>query len=168
MDENQPIRKKRSAVRYVLAEPTLFVTDAELIRRLGVPEKFAYAAIHVLDHSRDSGFPQKQATWGKRRYWPAVKQWFDWRNRSRHRTRPSAGAVFHQLETKDSEPTNSAASSSAAHTTEIESHRRSLLWIMNPAPQPAAALLRELASVRSIPDSIFGQGCSIKGTPGGI
>ena len=80
MDENQPIRKKRSTVRYVLAEPTLFVTDAELIRRLGVPEKFAYAAIHVLDHSRDSGFPQKQATWGKRRYWPAVKQWFDWRN----------------------------------------------------------------------------------------
>jgi hypothetical protein len=76
---SQPSRKKRPAVRYVLAEPTLFVTDAELIRRL-VPEKFAYAAIHLLDHSRDSGFPQKQATWGKRRYWPAVKQWFDWRN----------------------------------------------------------------------------------------
>jgi hypothetical protein len=48
MDENQPIRKKRSAVRYVLAEPTLFVTDAELIRRLGVPEKFAYAAMRLL------------------------------------------------------------------------------------------------------------------------
>jgi hypothetical protein len=51
MDEDQPSRKKRSAVRYVLAEPTLFVTDAELIRRLGVLEKIAYAAIHVLDHS---------------------------------------------------------------------------------------------------------------------
>jgi hypothetical protein len=72
MDENQSdqpddpsseptSRKKRSAVRYVLAEPTLCVTDAELSRRLGVPEKVAYAAIHVLDHTRDSGFPQKQA-----------------------------------------------------------------------------------------------------------
>jgi hypothetical protein len=38
---SQPSREKRSAVRYVLAEPTLFVTDAELIRRLGVPEKIA-------------------------------------------------------------------------------------------------------------------------------
>ena len=38
------------------------MTDAELIGRLGVPEKVAaYAAIHVLDRTRDSGFPQKQA-----------------------------------------------------------------------------------------------------------
>jgi hypothetical protein len=88
MDENQSdqpddlssqptSRKKRSAVRYVLAEPTLFVTDAELSRRLGVLEKVAYAAIHVLDHTRDSGLPQKQALWGSRRYRPAVRQWFD-------------------------------------------------------------------------------------------
>src|SRR5260370_6500872 len=78
-------------------------------------------------------------------------------------------AVFHQFEiTKNSEPSNSAASSSAAHTTEIESHRLSLLWIMNPAPQPAAALLRELASVRRFPDSIFGHGCSTRGTPGDL
>ena len=53
-------------------------------------------------------------------------------------------AVFHQFEiTKNSEPSNSATSSSAAHTTEIESHRLSLLWIMNPAPQPAAAFTPE-------------------------
>ena len=45
----------------------------------------------------------------------------------------------HQFEiTKNSEPSNRAVSSSAAHTTEIEGHRLSLLWIMNPAPQPAA------------------------------
>ena len=44
-------------------------------------------------------------------------------------------AVFHQFEiTKNSEPSNRAASSSAAHTTEIESHRLSLLWIINPLP----------------------------------
>jgi hypothetical protein len=64
-------------VRYAPAEPALFVTDAELIRRLGVPEKIARAALHALDRDRGSGFPQKQATWGRRRYWPAVEQWFD-------------------------------------------------------------------------------------------
>ena len=56
---------------------TLFVTDAELIRRIGVPEKIARVAIHALDRDKGSGFPQKQALWGKRRYWPAVRAWFD-------------------------------------------------------------------------------------------
>jgi hypothetical protein len=53
----------------------LFVTDAEMIRRLGLPEKAARAA--MLDLKRDSEFPPKQALWGNRRYWPAVKAWFD-------------------------------------------------------------------------------------------
>jgi hypothetical protein len=75
-----------------------------------------------------------------------------------------AGAVFRQFDmTKNSEPSNSAESISAAHITEIESHRPSLLWIMNPAPQPAAG---HTPSVRRFPDSIFGQGCSIRGAPG--
>ena len=42
---SQPSRKKRPTVRYVLAEPTLFATDSELIKRLGAPEKIARAAI---------------------------------------------------------------------------------------------------------------------------
>lgn len=54
---------------------TLYVTDAELIRRIGVPEKIARNAIRDLDRNRASGFPQKQALWGNRRYWPAVKAW---------------------------------------------------------------------------------------------
>lgn len=58
-------------------EPTLFVTDAEIIRRWGVPEKIAYEAIRALDANRASGFPQKQALMGKRRYWPAVKAYLD-------------------------------------------------------------------------------------------
>ena len=70
--------------------------------------------------------------------------------------------------TKNSEPSNSAASRSAAHTTEIESHRLSLLWIMNPAPQPAAAFTPETRFVRRFPDSGFGQGCSTKGTLGDL
>jgi hypothetical protein len=56
---------------------TLWVTDAELIRRLGVPEKIAYRVIRGLDATRGSGFPQKDALWGGRRYWPAVKAYFD-------------------------------------------------------------------------------------------
>jgi hypothetical protein len=57
----------------------LFVTDAELIRRLGVPEKIARGALRALDNmgGRHSGFPQKNKLWGNRRYWPAVRQYFD-------------------------------------------------------------------------------------------
>lgn len=41
----------------------LWVTDAELIRRMGVPEKTAREALRMLDAQR-SGFPQKQKVWG--------------------------------------------------------------------------------------------------------
>ena len=77
VDEPKGKRKKRDVVRVVHADPTLFVDDAELIRRLGVPEKIARPAIYVLENKRDSGFPQKQVLWGNRRYWPAVRAWFD-------------------------------------------------------------------------------------------
>jgi hypothetical protein len=59
-----------------LRPPTLFVTDGEMIRRIGVPEKIARAAIRVLDENPHSGFPQKSELWGNRRYWPAVELWF--------------------------------------------------------------------------------------------
>ena len=55
---------------------TLWVTDAELIRRMGVPEKIARQALAMLDRDRASGFPKKQKLWGDRRYWPAVKDYF--------------------------------------------------------------------------------------------
>lgn len=60
-----------------LDHDTLYVTDAELIRRMGVPEKVARAALHALDRDRGSGFPPKKALWGNRRYWPAVKAYLD-------------------------------------------------------------------------------------------
>lgn len=53
----------------------LYLTDAELIRRLGVPERLARATIHQLESK--AGFPRKQALWGNRRYWPAVKAYLD-------------------------------------------------------------------------------------------
>jgi len=55
---------------------TLFVTDAEMIRRIGVPAKIARAAIRALDENPHSRFPKKSALWGNRRYWPAVEVWF--------------------------------------------------------------------------------------------
>lgn len=59
-----------------LRPQTLFVTDTEMIRRIGVPEKIARAAIRVLDENPHSGFPKKSELWGNRRYWPAVEVWF--------------------------------------------------------------------------------------------
>ena len=54
----------------------LWVTDAEIIRRLGVSEKVGYAALRRLD-ATGAGFPPKSKVWGKRRWWPAVKDYFD-------------------------------------------------------------------------------------------
>lgn len=54
----------------------LWLTDAELIRRMGVPERQARAALRDLDRP-GSGFPKKQKLWGDRRYWPAVQAYFD-------------------------------------------------------------------------------------------
>ena len=54
----------------------LWVKDSELIRRMGVPEPQAREALRMLD-SKPSGFPKKQKLWGDRRYWPAVKAYFD-------------------------------------------------------------------------------------------
>lgn len=60
---------------------TLWINDAELIRRLGVPEKIARRALRDLDdRHKQTGFPQKQGFWGDRRYWPAVKTWLDKHN----------------------------------------------------------------------------------------
>lgn len=55
----------------------LYVTDIELIRRLGVPTKHGREALAAFDGNPRSGFPQKQALWGGRRYWPAVQAYFD-------------------------------------------------------------------------------------------
>lgn len=70
MSEPAPETLEREATK-------LYVTDAELIRRLGVPERIAREALRVLDTDLHSGFPRKQKLWGDRRYWPAVRAYFD-------------------------------------------------------------------------------------------
>lgn len=54
----------------------LWVTDSELIRLLGIPEKRARQLIEEWDSKR-SGFPQKQKLYGGRRYMPHVLAYFD-------------------------------------------------------------------------------------------
>jgi hypothetical protein len=66
--ERKPRTKKRGG---------LFVTDAELIEKLQVPEKVAREAIAMLDKNPSSGFPKKNKLWGDRRYWPAVRAYLD-------------------------------------------------------------------------------------------
>jgi hypothetical protein len=56
----------------------LYLTDAELIRRIGVPEKVIRPMLPGLESKY--GFPRKQALFGNRRYWPAVKAWLDKHN----------------------------------------------------------------------------------------
>ncbi len=74
--ESNERAERRAALKMDLHE-TLWVTDAEMIRRMGVPEKIARVTIHMLDRNPSSGFPKKQKSWGDRRYWPAVRQWLD-------------------------------------------------------------------------------------------
>jgi hypothetical protein len=56
----------------------LYLLDSELIRRLGVPEKTMRGILPALEAKY--GFPRKQALFGNRRYWPAVKAWLDKHN----------------------------------------------------------------------------------------
>ena len=53
----------------------LYLTDAELIRRLGVPERIMRPMLLGLEQKYN--FPRKNPLFGDRRYWPAVKHWLD-------------------------------------------------------------------------------------------
>lgn len=54
----------------------MWVTDSELIRLLGAPEKIGRMMLRELD-AKPTGFPRKSKQWGNRRYMPAVMAYFD-------------------------------------------------------------------------------------------
>lgn len=56
-------------------DEALYVSDAEIMRRLGVGEKTIRVAIRELERSR--GFPRKDPLFGEKRYWPAVRAFLD-------------------------------------------------------------------------------------------
>lgn len=62
---------------------TEWVTDAELIRRSGVPEKVMRRLLRAFDDNRLSGFPKKDKLWGDRRHWPTVKDF--WKEEQRRK-----------------------------------------------------------------------------------
>lgn len=55
---------------------TEWVTDAELIRRSGVPEKVMRQNLKAYDANKLTGFPPKDRLWGNRRHWPSVKDFW--------------------------------------------------------------------------------------------
>ena len=56
----------------------LFITDAELIKRLNVPKKIGYRAIQDLEKHVPGRpkFPGYDPLFPRRRFWPAVKRYF--------------------------------------------------------------------------------------------
>jgi hypothetical protein len=54
-----------------------FMTDEEIIRRLGVPAKIGSETLRMLDANPRSGFPPKQKLWGDRRNWRDVLRYFE-------------------------------------------------------------------------------------------
>jgi hypothetical protein len=56
---------------------TLYITDAELIRRLGYSPKRGYRVLKSLDRGipQMRRYPQPDPLFCNRRFWPAVLQW---------------------------------------------------------------------------------------------
>lgn len=61
----------------------LYVTDAELAAKVGVDLEMLGTFLRQIDRNRTAGFPKQDPLFGGRRYWPAVKDWFDMYNRRR-------------------------------------------------------------------------------------
>src|SRR5664279_3112811 len=50
---------------------TLFISDAEMYRRIGVSEKIGRVAVRELEKRQI--FPPKDPLFGNKRYWPAIR-----------------------------------------------------------------------------------------------
>lgn len=72
------------------AKSKLYVTDAELIDRLGVPEKIMRTLLAEYDRQPQLGFPKKQKNYGNRRFWPAVEEYLYKQNALNPQARKSA------------------------------------------------------------------------------
>jgi hypothetical protein len=69
-DEPAECRKSRDKV--------LFVSDAEMLRRIGISDKIGRIAIRELE--KRQVFPPKDPLFGNKRYWPAVRAFLDARS----------------------------------------------------------------------------------------
>lgn len=73
-DTPEPIRKE-------------WVTDAELIRRSGVPREIMRRVLRAMDANPRSGFPRKDKLWGNKRHWPTVQAY--WKEEQRRKMEAS-------------------------------------------------------------------------------
>jgi hypothetical protein len=53
----------------------LFVSDTEMLRRIGISEKIGRVAVRELE--KRQVFPPKDPLFGNKRYWPAVRAFLD-------------------------------------------------------------------------------------------
>ncbi len=66
------------AERSKLRRDVLFVSDTEMLRRIGISEKIGRVAIRELE--KRQVFPPKDPLFGNKRYWPAVRAFLDARS----------------------------------------------------------------------------------------
>ena len=68
----------------------LYLADCDIIRKLGFGQKFGYKLLQKLDRGVAGMrvYPQKDALFGDKRFWPAVLQW----HMDYHRVRRQAEA----------------------------------------------------------------------------
>ena len=64
-----------SAAYIEISAQVLFISDAEMFRRMGISEKIGRIAIRELE--KRLAFPPKDALFGNKRYWPAVRAFLD-------------------------------------------------------------------------------------------
>jgi hypothetical protein len=73
MQEGEELAERRGLRRDVL-----FVTDTEMLRKIGISEKIGRVAIRELE--KRQVFPPKDPLFGNKRYWPAVRAFLDARS----------------------------------------------------------------------------------------
>jgi hypothetical protein len=67
----------------------LYISDADLIRRMGVPRDKGRRMLKALDANPRSGFPKPNPLWGGRRYLPLVLSYLEREERGRLAASPN-------------------------------------------------------------------------------
>jgi hypothetical protein len=76
--DNDMLKMQESAEDREALNRVLYVTDAEMLRRIGISEKIGRIAIRELE--KRQVFPARDPLFGNKRYWPAVRAFLDARN----------------------------------------------------------------------------------------
>ena len=74
---HEPLRLTYRQIPDEAPKDGLYLTDREIIRRLGFGKTRGYQILHELDVERPGRrrYPQREPMFCRRRFWPAVLQW---------------------------------------------------------------------------------------------